>query len=259
MKSHIMPPIKDNSEMTLVEHLTELRSRLMWAVLAFVLLSCVSYSFAEQIYRFLVMPLADVLEGENRRLIYTGLTEVFFTYMKLSLFMGGFLAFPVIAVQIWAFIAPGLYKNEKRAFLPFLIATPILFFVGAAFAYYVVFPLAWQFFSGFENPGISGDGLPIVLETRVSEYLSLVTKLIFAFGICFELPVLLLILARVGIVTANNLAAKRKYALIMAFVIGAVLTPPDIISQISLAIPMLGLYELSIFMIRLMGSPRKSA
>jgi len=250
MKNTMTAKNHEAQEQSLVEHLIELRARLTYSILAFVALSCVAYLFAEDIYGFLVAPLAETLQGENRRLIYTGLTEAFFTYMKLAMFMGGFLAFPIVATQVWKFVAPGLYKSEKKAFLPFIIATPILFLMGAAFAYYGVFPMAWKFFAGFESLGGAG-GLDVTLEARVSEYLGLVMKLIFAFGLCFQLPVLLTLMARAGLVTADSLAKKRKFALIGAFVIGAILTPPDVISQVALAIPVMLLYEVSIVSIRM--------
>jgi sec-independent protein translocase protein TatC len=183
-------------------------------------------------------------------MIYTALYEAFFTYIKVAFFAALFLGFPLIASQIWMFVAPGLYKNEKRAFLPFLIATPILFFLGGALVYYLIFPLAWRFFLSFEVTG-SGGALPIQLEAKVDEYLSLVMRLIFAFGLCFELPVLMTLLARVGLVGSQGMREKRKYAIVLAFVAAAILTPPDVISQIGLAVPILLLYEISILCVRL--------
>lgn len=235
----------DPNRQPLLAHMLELRKRLIYSLVAIIIGFCVSYYFAPQIYEFLVRPLAQVTEGEHRRLIYTGLTEAFLTYVKLALWMGCFLAFPVIATQIWMFVAPGLYKNERRAFLPFLIATPAFFLIGAAMAYYLVFPMAWAFFLSFEMPGVT-TGLPIQLEARVSEYLSLSMTVIFAFGIAFELPVILVLLTRVGLLSSQKLSQFRRYAIVLIFIAAAVLTPPDVISQLCLAFPLMLLYELSI-------------
>ena len=247
----------EEKAMPLLEHLIELRSRLMHSGIAIVVLFFVCYYFAPNLYDFLVAPLADVLEemGGQRRLIFTALHEAFFTYIKVAFFAALFLAFPFIAIQSWMFIAPGLYKNEKKAFAPFLIATPILFFLGGALVYYFIFPLAWKFFLSFESVGGAG-ALPIQLEAKVDQYLSLVMRLIFAFGLCFELPVVMTLLGRVGLATSKGMKEKRKYAIVMAFVAAAILTPPDVISQIGLALPTILLYEISIYSVMLVEKKR---
>lgn len=247
----------DDEAMPLLDHLIELRDRLMISVGAVFIGFLICYFFAENIYGFLVKPLADIYgDDPTRRMIFTGLTEAFFTYLKVAFFAGAFLAFPVVAVQMWMFIAPGLYKNEKQAFFPFLIATPILFFIGGAMAYYVIFPLAWSFFVSFETTPAETGGIAIQLEARVSEYLSLVMKLIFAFGLSFQLPVALTLMGRVGLVTSEGLARNRKFAVVGVFAVAALITPPDVISQIGLGVPILILYEISIVMVRLVEKKR---
>lgn len=248
--------------MPLMEHLIELRKRLMISLVAFFLVFLVCYYFSRQIYGFLVEPLAHVMEmhgDSNRRMIYTSLTEAFWTYVRVSAFAAAFVCFPIWAGQLWAFVAPGLYKHEKRAFAPFLVATPVLFLTGAALLYYVVLPMAWNFFLSFESLGADTGGLPIELQAKVGEYLSLVMQLVFAFGLAFQMPVALTLLARVGILTGADLVEKRRYAIVGVFVAAAVLTPPDIISQLSLAIPMLLLYEISILSCRWVERDQQAA
>jgi sec-independent protein translocase protein TatC len=246
----------ESSKAPLLEHLVELRNRLIYSMIAFFIAFIACYMVAEPIFRFLTQPLADALAGQaNRQMIFTALYEAFFTYVKVGMFGALCLAFPFMAFQLWMFIAPGLYRHERAAFVPFLLMTPVMFVLGAAFVYYLILPYAIRFFLNFETPGGAGR-LPIELQARVGEYLSFVMTLIFAFGFCFELPVLLTLLGRVGIVTSEGLASARRYAIVGVVAVAAVLTPPDVFSQVALSVPLIGLYEISIWCVRLIERGR---
>ena len=248
------------NQTSFVEHLTELRSRLVKSFIYLFIFFVICYFFAENIYSFLVKPYAEAVKDDeiNRRLIFTALQETFITYLKVAFFTAIFVTSPIILTQIWKFIAPGLYKNEKRALLPYLIATPTLFLLGGMLVYYLIMPLMIKFFLSFETSA-QINSLPIQLEPKVNEYLSLIMRLIFAFGISFQLPVLLSLLARVGFIDSEYLKKRRKYVIIIIFIAAAILTPPDPITQIGLGIPLLILYELSILSVKIIEKKKKDA
>jgi len=249
-----------NKKSSFVEHLTELRSRLVKSIIYLFVFFVLCYFFAEDIYSFLLDPYSEAVKGDeiNRRMIFTALHETFITYLKVAFFAALFITSPIFLTQIWKFVAPGLYKNEKKALLPYLIATPTLFLLGGMLVYYLVMPLAIKFFLTFETSAQAG-GLPIQLEAKVNEYLSLIMRLIFAFGLSFQLPVLLSLLARVGFIDSQYLKERRKYVIVIIFAVAAILTPPDPITQIGLGIPLLILYELSILSVKIIEKKKKDA
>ena len=246
----------DDTAAPLVEHLTELRQRLIKALIAVAIVFLVAFIFAAEIFQVLVVPYERAAgEDQELTLIFTAPQEFFFAQLRIALFTALFIAFPVIASQIYKFVAPGLYKNERSAFLPFLIATPILFFLGGSLVYFVVMPLAMTFFLSMQMSGADGAAAMHLLP-KVSEFLGLFMSLIFAFGLVFQMPVVISLLARAGLVTEEGLKTKRKWAVVLTFVAAAVLTPPDPVSQIGLAVPTLLLYELSIYATRLIERKR---
>ena len=236
----------------LTGHLTELRSRLIKTFIFLVISFIFCYFFSSQIYAFLVKPYTTVIIENNldRKLIFTALHEAFLTYLKVAFFASFFITSPILLTQLWKFVAPGLYKNEKRALLPYLVLTPLLFILGGLLVYYLIMPVAIKFFLSFESAG-GTNNIPIQLEAKVNEYLSLIMRLIFAFGISFQLPVVLSLLAKIGFIDSFYLKKRRKYVVVIIFAAAAILTPPDPITQIGLALPLLLLYELSIIAVKI--------
>lgn len=249
----------EKSQAPLLDHLIELRRRLIYCVIGFVIALVACFFIAQDIFNLLLWPYRWALgDDTNIRLIYTAPQEYFFTQLKIAMFGGLFIAFPLIAIQIYKFVAPGLYRNERDAFRPYLVATPILFMLGAALVFFFVMPVALKFFASFQQSGGEGQAI-IELLPRVSEYLSLIMTLILAFGICFQLPIILTLLGQIGVVSSEQLRSGRKFAIVGVFVIAAIFTPPDPFSQIGLALPLLGLYELAVWSVRWIEKRRAAA
>jgi sec-independent protein translocase protein TatC len=245
-------------ETPLIAHLIELRGRVMRSIAVWLLATGLCYLVAADIYQFLLQPLSDIFAGDaTRKLIATSLIETFVTYLKLALYGGFFLAFPYLATEVYLFIAPGLFKHEKMILAPYLIMAPLLFFMGAAMAYYFVMPKAWEFFVSFEIPR-GEHGLPLQIEAKVSEYLGLVMHIVLAFGLAFQLPILLTLLIRVGLLSTQTMARGRRYAVVILLTIAAFITPPDILSQVLLFIPLYALYEISILIGRVIERGREA-
>ena len=251
--------VETEKNVSFVGHLTELRSRLIKSFVFLLFAFIICYIFSEEIYGFLVKPYSDAIIENNldRRLIFTALHEAFITYLKVAFFASFFITSPIFLTQIWKFVAPGLYNNEKKALLPYLIATPVLFLLGGMLVYYLIMPLAIKFFLSFESSADIGS-IAIQLEAKVNEYLSLIMRLIFAFGLSFQLPVVLSLLARIGVLNSNYLKTRRKYVVVIMFSLAAILTPPDPITQIGLALPLLILYELSILTVKIIEKKKNA-
>ncbi len=255
----------DDSTAPLIEHLAELRTRLIWSVSAFAVCMILCFMVAGPIFNFLARPLQQLLiaNGQEPDLIFTGLQQGFMTQIRISVFGGFCLAFPVIGFQLWRFVAPGLYRQEKNAFLPFLLASPALFLLGAAFAYYVVLPLAFDFFLGYQQFDDSGnmvqDDVNIQFLGTINEYLGLTMKFVIAFGLCFQLPVLLTLMGKAELVSAKGLGDMRKYAVVGILVLAALVTPPDVVTQVILFTVVYGLYEVSIFLVRIVEKRREAS
>ena len=244
----------EHSSMNFFDHIKELRQKLMYSIIFFLITFVISFYFSQSIFEFLAKPLTSILPDGNG-LIYTALQEAFLTNVKVAFFTAAFISFPFLSIQIWSFVAPGLLKKEKQISLPTLIAIPFLFLLGAAVVYYVISPIAWKFFLSFQSA--QAEGINITLQAKMNEYLSLMMTFIFAFGLAFQLPVVLGLMAKVGIVTHTSLKKFRKYAIVIAFLSAAFLTPPDPFSQISLALPIIILYEISIYIAKIIQKNKR--